>query len=153
MAAVEYPDATTGDPSSGQEDTYTYNALGDITSMTDRNGTTHQYTYDVLDRLTSDTVTTLGSGVDGTIQGIGYAYDSQGNQYLVTNYNGEGAIVNQVEDVYNGLNPSGKGAFQGDDTARRGGHHLSGVREEDHVRYSRDVLRPPLVRFLQRYFG
>ena len=92
-------------PSSSQEDTYTYNALGDVTSMTDRNGTTHQYSYDVLGRLTSDAVTTLGSGVDGAVRRIDYAYDSQGNQYLVTSYDAAtgGDIVNQVEDVYNGL--------------------------------------------------
>ena len=90
MAAEEQPDPTTGNPSGSLETTYTYDALGDVTSMTDPNGTTHQYSYDVLGRLTSDTVTTLGSGVDGAIMGIGYAYDSQGNQYLVTSYDGDG---------------------------------------------------------------
>ena len=98
LAAVEYPDPSTGSPSSSHEETYTYNALGQVTSMTDRNGTTHQYSYDVLGRLTADAVTTLGSGVDGSVRRIEYAYDAQGNQYLITSYDAAsgGNIVNQV---------------------------------------------------------
>jgi RHS repeat-associated protein len=105
LAAVEHPDPTTGNPSTSQEDVYTTNALGQVTQYTDRNGNVHQYTYDILGRLTADAVTTLGSGVDGAIRRIQYAYDSQGNQYLVTSYNAAtgGSIVNQVENVYNGL--------------------------------------------------
>ena len=50
-------------------------------------------------------MTTLGTGVDGAIRRIDYAYDSQGNQYLITSYDAAsgGNIVNQVENVYNGL--------------------------------------------------
>jgi hypothetical protein len=70
-----------------------------------RNGTTHTYTYDVLGRQTADAVTTLGSGVDGAVRRIETAYDGQGNPYLITSYNAAsgGSVVNQVEDVYNGL--------------------------------------------------
>ena len=105
LAATEYPDPTTGEPSTGQEETYTYNALGQVTSMTDRNGNTHQYTYDVLGRQISDTVTTLGSGVDGSVRRIDTAYDQQGNAYLFTSYADTAGteIVNQVEDLFNGL--------------------------------------------------
>ena len=105
LAAVEYPDPTTGDPSTSQEESYTYNTQGQVTSFTDRNGNVHQYTYDVLGRLTSDAVTTLGSGVDGSVRRIDYAYDQQGNQYLITSYNAAsgGHIVNQVLREYNGL--------------------------------------------------
>ena len=96
---------TTGQPSTGQEETYTYNALGQVTSMTDRNGNTHQYTYDVLGRQISDTVTTLGSGVNGSVRRIDTAYDQQGNAYLFTSYADTAGteIVNQVEDLFNGL--------------------------------------------------
>ena len=45
-------------------------------TKTDRNGTTHTYSYDVLGRLTSDAVTTLGSGVDGAVRRIEYGYDT-----------------------------------------------------------------------------
>jgi hypothetical protein len=35
LAAVEYPDKSTGSPSTSQEDTYTYNALGQVTTKTE----------------------------------------------------------------------------------------------------------------------
>ena len=59
----------------------------------------------MLGRQTSDAVTTLGSGVDGAVRRIDTAYDTQGNAYLMTSYDAAsgGSIVNQVEDVYNGL--------------------------------------------------
>jgi YD repeat-containing protein len=59
----------------------------------------------VLGRQTSDAVTTLGSGVDGAVRRIDTAYDTQGNAYLTTTYTAAsgGSIVNQVQDVFNGL--------------------------------------------------
>ena len=73
--------------------------------MSDRNGNVHTLTYDVLGRVVSDAVTTLGSGVDGAVRRIEYAYDGQGNAYLVTSYNAAsgGSIVNQVQRAFNGL--------------------------------------------------
>ncbi len=105
LAAVQHPDPTTGNPSSSQQDSYLVNALGDVVQATDRNGNVHQYTYDVLGRMTSDAVTTLGAGVDGTVRRISYAYDSQDNLSLITSYDAAtgGNIVNQVQLVYNGL--------------------------------------------------
>jgi RHS repeat-associated protein len=105
LSAVQHPDPTTGNPSSTQQDSYKVNALGQVVQATDRNGNVHQYTYDVLGRITSDAVTTLGTGVDGAIRRIQYAYDSQGNGYLITSYNAAsgGSIVNQVQRVFNGL--------------------------------------------------
>ena len=105
LAAVEYPNASTGLPSTSSEETYTVNALGQFVTYTDRNGDVHTYTYDVLGRETSDAVTTLASGVDGGIRRIDVAYDTQGNAYLITSYDAAsgGTIVNQVENLYNGL--------------------------------------------------
>jgi RHS repeat-associated protein len=107
LAETIYPDPTTGRPSSSpsQRVTYTYDALGELTSMTDRNDTTHVYRYDVLGRQTSDIVSQLGAGVDGSVLRLDTAYDSQGNPYLFTSYADTAGtnIVNQVEDVYNGL--------------------------------------------------
>lgn len=73
--------------------------------MTDRNGTVHTYSYDVMGRQTADAVTTLGSGVDGTIRRLTTAYDTQGNPYLFTAYDASsgGSIVNQVKRDFNGL--------------------------------------------------
>ncbi len=105
LAATQYPDPTTGAASSSQQDTYTVNALGETVTSTDRNGSVHTYTYDVLGRVTADAVTTLGSGVDGTVRRIEYAYDTQGNPYLVTSYDASsgGSVVNQVQQTFNGL--------------------------------------------------
>jgi RHS repeat-associated protein len=105
LAATLYPDPATGQPSMSQEVTYAYNALGQVGSMTDRNGTTHEYGYDVLGRQISDTVTTLGAGVDGSVLRLDTAYDQQGNPYLFTSYADTAGttVVNQVEDLYNGL--------------------------------------------------
>src|SRR5437868_11791652 len=105
LAAVKHPDKTTGNPSDTEKDSYTVNALGDVKTATDRNGTVHTYTYDVLGRLTADAVTTLGTGVDGAVRRIETAYNALGLPYLFTSYNAAsaGSIVNQVQDVYNGL--------------------------------------------------
>lgn len=105
LGGTQYPDPTTGSPSSTEKETYTYNALGGRITGTDRNGSTHEYSYDVLGRLTSDAVTTLATGVDGAIRRIEYAYDEQGNAYLATSYDSAtgGSIVNQVLRTFNGL--------------------------------------------------
>ncbi len=81
------------------------NALGQVLTQTDRNGNVHTLSYDVLGRITSDAVTTLGSGVNGSVRRIDTAYDEQGNPYLVTSYDAAsgGNIVNQVQRAYNGL--------------------------------------------------
>src|SRR5262249_31011748 len=68
LTAVQHPDPTTGNPSTGQQETYLVNALGQAVQYTDRNGNVHQYAYDVLGRLTSDGVTSLGAGVDGGVR-------------------------------------------------------------------------------------
>jgi len=105
LSAIQHPDPSTGRASSSQQDKYLTNALGDVVQSTDRNGNVHQYSYDVLGRLTSDAVTTLGTGVDGTIRRITYGYDSQGNLSLISSYNAAsgGSIVNQVQRAFNGL--------------------------------------------------
>jgi RHS repeat-associated protein len=107
LTTVEYPDATTGSASTSPSDdmTYTYDALGEKISMTDQNGTTHAYSYDGLGRQTLDAVTTLGTGVDGSVMALGTTYNAQGLPFQETSYasaNGTG-VVNQDEDIYNGL--------------------------------------------------
>ena len=113
LAAVLYPDPSNGkaggvDP--GQSPVMSdvvlnaYDLQGETTQMTDRDGNVHGYTYDVLGRLKLDSVTTLGSGVDGSIRALGYNYTALGLPYQQTSYsNAAGTtVVNQVEDVYNG---------------------------------------------------
>lgn len=105
LVATQYPDLSTGSASSGQQESYTSNAVGERTSYTDRNGTVHAYSYDVLGRQTTDAVTTLGSGVDGAVRRLGTEFDTQGNAYKFTSYDAAtgGSVVNQVQRVFNGL--------------------------------------------------
>jgi RHS repeat-associated protein len=105
VGKTQFPDPTTGAPSSSQQETATANALGQALTQTDRNGNVHTLSYDVLGRVVSDAATTLGTVVDGSVRRIDTAYDGQGNPYLITSYNAVsgGSIVNQVQQVYNGL--------------------------------------------------
>jgi RHS repeat-associated protein len=103
LTAIEYPDVDSGEASSDEKESFTVNALGERTSYTDRDGTTHSYGYDVLGRLTSDNVTGHLGGVDDAVTKLGYSYDSQGLLEKATSYNSSGGVVNQVEDAYNGL--------------------------------------------------
>jgi RHS repeat-associated protein len=105
LAATRYPDKTSGNPSTSEQESYTVDALGEPLTFTDRNGNVHADTLDVLGRQTSDAVTTLGAGVDGSIRRIATAYDTGGRPYLFTSYNAAsgGSIVNQVQDVFNGF--------------------------------------------------
>ena len=105
LGAVQHPDPTTGAASSSQQETYTVNALGQTVTATDRDGSVHTYGYDVLGRLVSDAVTTLGAGVDGSVRRVEYAYDGQGNPYLFTSYDAAsgGNVVNQVKREFDGL--------------------------------------------------
>ena len=107
LATVEYPDKTSGSAStnSSEEQSFTYNAVGQQLTFTDQNGSVHTYSYDVLGRRISDAVT-LGSGVDGTVQLQTVAFDTGGRPYLFSSYSApsSGTLVNQVERVYNGLN-------------------------------------------------
>ena len=94
-------------PAAGQTTIVTdgYNALGQVIFTADRNGNVHNYTFDAFGRQISDTVTTLGTNVDGSVRRIDTAYNNQGLPYLLTSYADTGGttIVNQVENVYNGL--------------------------------------------------
>jgi len=105
LKEMRYPDKSTGAASSSEKEIYTVNQLGQQKTKTDRNGSVHTYSFDILGRTTADAVTTLGSGVDGAIRRIEMAYDGQGNAYLLTSYDAAtaGNIVNQVQQVYNGL--------------------------------------------------
>jgi RHS repeat-associated protein len=111
LLKVEYPNTSTNGTAGAPGTTsafivsYTYNALGDKTGMTDRNQTTHAYAYDAMGRPTSDTVTAFGSGVNDHVKRLGYSYDTAGRLAKSTSYfdtSGTNA-VSEVWDVYNGL--------------------------------------------------
>jgi YD repeat-containing protein len=102
LASVTYP-------GQAQAESYSYNALGEMVTKRDRNGSQHTLTYDVLGRLTSDVVTQLGAGVDGQVLRRTTAYDTVGRAYRFTSYNSATATdplanqVNQVQQSFNGL--------------------------------------------------
>src|SRR5579884_4311104 len=106
LATVEYPDPSTGAASTSYEETYTVDALGENLTYSDRAGNVHSYSYDILGRQIADAITTLASGFDNSVLRIGTTYSALGDVYQVTTYNAAsgGSIVNQVEDLYNGLN-------------------------------------------------
>ncbi len=79
------------------------NRAGQRTEWRDRNGTAHEYEHDLLGRVTSDLVTALGSGVDGTVRELTTGYDDAGRIHLLTSKDGSGAVLNQIERLYNGL--------------------------------------------------
>ena len=103
--ATRWPDPSSGSASSSEQESVTVNALGQTLTSTDRNGTVHTLTYDVLGRVTADAVTTLGSGVDGAVRRVEAAYDGLGNPSLMTTYDAAsgGSVVSQVQRAFNGL--------------------------------------------------
>ena len=64
LRMVEYPNASTGaaSSSSGYTVVYSYDNLGEVLTMTDRNGNSHTYGYDALGRQVSDAASTKPSG-------------------------------------------------------------------------------------------
>jgi len=105
VGKTKWPDASTGASSTSEQETVLVNAVGQPLVTTDRNGNSHTLSYDILGRVVSDAITTLGSGVDGSVRRVESAYDSQGNAYLLTNYDAAtaGNIVTQVQRQFNGL--------------------------------------------------
>lgn len=102
LRQVTYPDSSTDNV------TYAYNRQAERTNLTDQNGTVHTYEYDKLGRLLHDRVVTLGTGVDGAVLRISFAYHVRGMVLTITSYDnasvGSGTIVNQVIQTYNDFN-------------------------------------------------
>ena len=55
--------------------------------------------------MPADAVTTLGTGVDGSVRRLEFSFDTAGLSYLYTSYDAAsgGNVVNQVQRAYNGL--------------------------------------------------
>lgn len=78
LVAIQYPSPSTGYAMATPADTYAYDALGEVSSHTDRNGTRHVYGIDAMGRMTGDQVYSLGSGVNGGTLALQYTYDDAG---------------------------------------------------------------------------
>jgi RHS repeat-associated protein len=102
LLAVQYPDLATGQPSSSQQVTYTYNSDGTVATMTDRDGTTHAYKYDDAGHQIADVVTTLGTGVDGSVMERDTSYNDLGQPVTYTAKNAAGTVLSQVGETYDG---------------------------------------------------
>ena len=105
LTAINFPDSSSGAASSSEQELYKVNALDETKFFKDRRLNEHDYAYDVLGRLTSDTVSTLGSGVDNRIRRLGYTFDDAGRPHKLTSYSNTGGTttVNQIERTYNGF--------------------------------------------------
>ncbi len=94
-------------------ESYTYYTDGNMKNMTDRNGVTTSYAYDVFGRLTAQNTGKLA---------IGYTYDRNGNQLTVTDgtgtttrvYDEQNRVVSKTVPVfgktaytYDGIEPNG----------------------------------------------
>ena len=98
LREIDYPDGT--------KERYFYDALGELVAKTDRTGVQHKYSYDSLGNLIDDSVTNWGppsSNIDETVAELSTAYDTLGRACLLTSYGPSGNVVNQVENVYDGL--------------------------------------------------
>jgi YD repeat-containing protein len=83
--------------------TVEYNRQGDVILRTDQNGTVHSYGFDLLGRPSTDSVTTLGDGLDDSVLQIAVTYEIRGMVQNITSYNAatDGTVVNDVQRVYN----------------------------------------------------
>jgi YD repeat-containing protein len=107
LKTIKYPDPSSGSPSSSADDqeSFAYNAQGDVVYKKDQNGTVHEYDYDELGRRTADKVTTLGTGVDGAIRRIQTLYDALDRPGSIESYDAAtgGSVKNDLEFSYNGF--------------------------------------------------
>ncbi len=95
LRSVTYPDEGTV--------AYAYNRLGDLTYMTDQNGTEHSYVRDLLGRVELDCIEAFGADVDQAIACIQRGYDDAGLLVRVTSLDEEDDPVNEVRFGYTPL--------------------------------------------------
>lgn len=98
-----HPDPSNGVSSTTEADTYRVNALGERKRFTDRAGTVHDYSYDVMGRLRGDSVTAFGAGVDTAVQSLDYRYDTLGRMTLASSLTSTNGVINQVARSYSGF--------------------------------------------------
>jgi len=79
------------------QENYTYDGEGNKLTVTDKNNKTVQYTYDALNRLTSETDPYTG---EKTV----YEYDPAGNRTKKTVYNPDGTVKETTVYTYNQAN-------------------------------------------------
>jgi uncharacterized delta-60 repeat protein/RHS repeat-associated protein len=111
LSKIEYPPPSTlsGDASADpvNDESFTYNAIGEKLTSADRNGNVHSYVYDYMGRLLHDRVVAYGSNEDTAVLRLSYTYNTQMLPEFSYAYNnatvGSGTVVNQTKRTYNGL--------------------------------------------------
>ena len=98
LVSITYPD--TGIVST------LYNRQREVKQKTDQLGNIHQYSFDLLGRMLSDTVTHTAAGVDTTVLKLAYAYEVRGMLQELTSYNSasSSSTSNIVNDIYYSYN-------------------------------------------------
>ncbi len=98
---MTYPDSVSG----SDVVSYTYNRLGQQTTVTDQRGTVRTFLYDTLGRLTDDCVTTVGVDTQSSPRRISTAYEVRGMVQSISSHDnatpGSGTVLNQVAMTYN----------------------------------------------------
>ena len=87
-----YPDSVNG----GDRVTYLYNRQLEATSMTDQAGTSHEYFYDKMGRLLTDTVTAFGADIETTVSKLETTYNRKGFVATAVSKEVGGGVINQV---------------------------------------------------------
>jgi RHS repeat-associated protein len=98
-----YPDSSDTTSSGTNQIKLAYNVDGSLAQRTDQRGVVIAYSY-TTNRLPSvQSVTTLPTGVDGTVQSVGRTYDNLNRVQNLTSYassGGTGTIVNDIQYAY-----------------------------------------------------
>jgi YD repeat-containing protein len=109
LQMIKYPDPTTGSPSTSEaeQESFAYDAQGEIIWRQDQNGPVHEFDYDQVGRRTADKVDgeSLPGSVDSSILRIQTAYDALGRVTSVRSYDAAsgGNVKNEVALAYNGF--------------------------------------------------
>ncbi|MCC6678250.1 MAG: hypothetical protein IT436_14005, partial [Phycisphaerales bacterium] len=105
LREVHYPDESTGEAgtTSAYKVIYSYNALGELRTVTDQNLTVHTYYRDDAGRVTRDEVTVAsGSPIDDTVDKIDVFYDDLGRLDTAKSLDGT-TVINAVQFKYTPL--------------------------------------------------
>ena len=98
-----YPDSTDTTSSGTNQIKLAYNVDGSLSQRTDQRGVVLAYAYTNNRLLATESVTTLPSGVDGTVQSIAHTYDNLNRPQNITSYassGGAGTVVNDIQYAY-----------------------------------------------------
>jgi RHS repeat-associated protein len=98
-----YPDSTDTTSSGTNQIKLAYNVDGSLSTRTDQRGVVLSYAYTNNRLLSTESATTLPSGVDGTVRSIGHTYDNLNRPLNITSYastGGTGTVVNDIQYAY-----------------------------------------------------